>query len=117
MKLPKHDEEVFCPVNATLGLLNRRWTLHIVRALLSGKRRFNEIGREYGINPRTLSERLRELESQGLLTRKVISTMPPNVEYELTDKGLALNCIVEDLADWGKTWMPGPCGEGKPVSG
>lgn len=100
-----HDE-VFCPVNATLGLLNRRWTLHIVRTLLDGKKRFNEIGRAYGINPRTLSERLRNLEAEGLLTRHVISTMPPNVEYELTEKGRALNGIVEELADWGKTWMP-----------
>jgi DNA-binding HxlR family transcriptional regulator len=102
----KEHDEVFCPVNATLSLLNRRWTLHIVRALLDGKKRFNEIGRAYGINPRTLSERLRNLEAEGLLTRHVISNMPPNVEYELTEKGRALNRIVEELAEWGVKWMP-----------
>jgi DNA-binding HxlR family transcriptional regulator len=45
------------------------------------------------------------LEVEGAVTRTVVSTMPPNVEYELTDKGKALNCIFEALADWGRTWM------------
>jgi DNA-binding HxlR family transcriptional regulator len=107
MAMEKHgDGELWCPVNATLGLMNRRWTLHIIRALLDGKKRFNEIGRIYGINPRTLSERLRELECEGLLQRHVISTMPPNVEYELTEKGLAFNRIIDELAEWGRQWMP-----------
>ncbi|MFY9235377.1 MAG: helix-turn-helix domain-containing protein [Fimbriimonadaceae bacterium] len=99
-----HDE-IWCPVNATLALMNRRWTLHIVRALLEGKKRFNEIGRMYGINPRTLSERLRQLESAGLLERHASTSAPSNIEYSLTKKGLALNCIIESLADWGCTWM------------
>jgi len=94
-----------CPVNATLDLLNRRWTLHIVRSLLDGKKRFNEIARENHINPRTLRERLRMLEEEGAVRRTVVTTMPPNVEYELTDKGKALNCIFEALAHWGRTWM------------
>lgn len=104
-------EELWCPVNATLALMNRRWTLHIIRALLEGKKRFNEIGRLYGINPRTLSERLRQLESDGLLKRHVISAAPPNVEYELSDKGRALNRIIDALAEWGVSWMPEPSRE------
>ncbi|HZH98226.1 MAG TPA: helix-turn-helix domain-containing protein [Fimbriimonadaceae bacterium] len=102
-----HDP-LMCPVNATLDLLNQRWNLRIVRSLLEGKRRFNEIARENGINPRTLRERLRKLEEQGVISRTVISTMPPNVEYALTDKGMALNGIFEALANWGKTWMAPP---------
>jgi DNA-binding HxlR family transcriptional regulator len=103
-----HHGELFCPVNATLDLLNQRWNLRIVRSLLSGKKRFNEIGRENGINPRTLRDRLRDLEEEGIITRLVISTMPPNVEYSLTEKGLALNDIFEALAKWGITWMNAP---------
>ena len=99
-----HDP-IHCPVSATLDLLNRRWTLHIVRSLLGGKKRFNEIARENRINPRTLRERLRMLEEEGAVTRTVISTIPPNVEYELTEKGKALNCIFEALAEWGRSWM------------
>lgn len=102
-----HDP-IQCPVDATLNLLNERWTLHIVRTLLSGKRRFNEIARLNGINPRTLRDRLAALEEEGVVTRTVVATMPPNVEYALTEKGLALNCIFEALADWGRTWMRAP---------
>jgi DNA-binding HxlR family transcriptional regulator len=105
------DDAIFCPANATLDLLASRGTLYIVRALLSGKKRFNEISRETGLYPTTLRERLKELEHECVLVRHVVSTMPPNVEYELTPKGLALNCIFESLASWGRSWMAPPDGE------
>ncbi len=102
------QEGIFCPVNATLDLLNQRWTLHIVRTLLGGTKRFNEIGREHGINPRTLRVRLLELEKEGIILRRVVSSMPPNVEYSLSEKGRALNDIFESLAQWGIRWMTAP---------
>ncbi|HLK55876.1 MAG TPA: helix-turn-helix domain-containing protein [Chthonomonadaceae bacterium] len=105
---PQAHDPFQCPVNATLNLLNERWTLHIVRTLLEGKQRFNEIARRNGINPRTLRDRLAALEEEGVVTRTVIATMPPNVEYALTEKGMALNCIFEALAEWGRTWMRPP---------
>ena len=97
--------EIFCPINAALNLLSERWTLHIVRVLLGGTKRFNEIARALGLNPATLRERLHSLEDEKVVTRTVISAMPPHVEYALTPKGFALNGIFESLADWGKTWM------------
>lgn len=100
-----HDPEIFCPANAALNLLSERWTLHIVRALLGRKKRFNEIARELELNPATLRERLRALEEEGVVTRTVLSAMPPHVEYALTDKGQALNGIFESLADWARNWM------------
>ena len=104
-------DSIHCPVKATLDLLNRRWTLHIVRSLLGGKKRFNEIARVNRINPRTLRDRLVLLEQEGAVRRTVISLAPRNVEYELTEKGKALNGIFEALADWGRTWMtPGSSG-------
>ncbi len=105
---PLHGDEVYCPANATLDLLSGRGTLYIVRSLLGGKKRFNEVARETGLHPSTLRERLKELERQCVVVRHVISTMPPNVEYELTEKGLALNCIFESLATWGRAWMSRP---------
>ncbi|MEQ1822520.1 MAG: helix-turn-helix domain-containing protein [Fimbriimonadaceae bacterium] len=100
-----HDDKNLCPVWQTLNLLNQRWTLHIVRSLLGGKKRFNELSRENGINPRTLRMRLQQLELKCIISRHVVSTMPPNVEYELTDKGRALNDIFEALSNWGRDWM------------
>ncbi len=113
----RHDD-IFCPVLATLDLLNQRWNLHIVLSLLDGKKRFNELGRENGINPRTLRERLVALEEQGVICRTVISQMPPNVEYSLSEKGQALHQIFTALGEWGRIWMkprPGPCCPGSDV--
>ena len=67
--------------------------------------RFNEIARELKINPRTLCQRLRDLEEAGIVERNVISEMPPNVEYRMTEKGQALNQILDSLEDWGRAWM------------
>lgn len=104
-KLEEHSSEIFCPISAALNLLSERWTLHIVRVLLGGTKRFNEIARALGLNPATLRERLRVLEEEEVVTRTVISAMPPHVEYALTPKGQALNSIFESLAEWSKTWM------------
>ncbi len=100
-----YGDHFFCPTNAVLTLLSGRWTLHIVRALLDGRARFNDIARAQGINPRTLRERLRELEEEGVVTRTVVSLFPPHVEYALTEKGRALNGVFEALAAWGLAWM------------
>lgn len=104
----EHGHEVYCPVDATLELLNQRWNLRIVRSLLGGMKRFNQLGKELGVNPRTLRERLLALEDQGVVFRRVVSQMPPRVEYSLTAKGQALNGIFEALADWGRQWMAPP---------
>ncbi len=104
----EEGEHLFCPFNATLDLLTGRWTLHILRTLLSGSKRFNEIAQQNSINAHTLRERLRDLEEQGVVTRTVISTMPPNVEYSLTEKGSALNRVFEEIAAWGRCYMEPP---------
>jgi len=99
----------FCPIAATLNLLHERWTLHIVHALLLGKKRFNEIGHALGgVNPRTLRERLRGLEEQGIVERRVLRTIPPWVEYELTEKGRALGDVMDAMASWARAWVNDP---------
>jgi DNA-binding HxlR family transcriptional regulator len=99
----------FCPVAATMNLLHERWTLHIVHALLLGKKRFNEIGHALGgVNPRTLRDRLRGLEEEGIVERRVLSTIPPWVEYELTEKGRALGEVMDAMARWALAWMEPP---------
>ncbi len=99
-------KEIYCPVAATMNLLNGKWTLHILRALLDGRKRFNEISRAVGpVSSRTLCHRLRALEEQGILVREIKNTIPPWVEYELTEKGRALNCVIDSIAQWGRTYM------------
>jgi DNA-binding HxlR family transcriptional regulator len=97
---------IYCPVAATMNLLNQKWTLHIIRELMSGKKRFNELAhRVGGCNSRTLRDRLRCLEEEAIVIRHVVHTIPPWVEYELTDKGHALNSVIDSIAAWGRRWM------------
>ncbi len=107
------ERHIYCPVAATMDILNQKWTLHIIRDLLTGKKRFNELSHRLGgVNSRTLRDRLRALEEEGIVSRSVLSTIPPWVEYELTEKGQALNRVIESIADWGSNWMPtDPCAD------
>jgi DNA-binding HxlR family transcriptional regulator len=85
-------------VRQTASLLERRWQLSIIYAAHSGAVRFGEFSEVVqGISPRVLSERLRELEQAGLLTRTVLPTSPPSVEYTLTAKGRRLGPIIEAM--------------------
>lgn len=99
----QHDH---CPVAATMTLLNGKWTLHILRELMHGRKRFNELGRALGpCSTRTLCCRLRALEEQGLLTREIKNTIPPWVEYDLTQKGRALNEVIDSITAWAEQYM------------
>jgi DNA-binding HxlR family transcriptional regulator len=87
-----------------------KWTLLLIRDLAEGHTRFCELERSLeGISPRTLSLRLRALEEEGIVERHTFPEVPPRVEYALTDKGLALLPIVEDMRAYGKQWLAGAC--------
>jgi DNA-binding HxlR family transcriptional regulator len=96
----------FCPqYHRAVELIGRRWTGAIVRMLLPGRRRFNEIrGSIPDISDRMLSERLRELESEGVVARIVVPETPVRVEYELTSKGRALEDVVIAISRWAERW-------------
>jgi DNA-binding HxlR family transcriptional regulator len=96
----------FCPAyHRAVELIGRRWTGAILRALLADVCRFNELAAAVpGLSDRMLAERLRELESEGLVVRKVIPSSPVRVEYNLTDKGRALESVVRAVAGWAETW-------------
>lgn len=97
---------IYCPVAATMSLLNGKWTLHILRELMHGKKRFNELARAVGsVSSRTLCSRLRSLEEQGILVREIKHTIPPWVEYDLTEKGRALNAVIDSIVEWGVKYM------------
>lgn len=108
------QEDVFCPVRATMDLLGQKWSLHIVRELVAGKKRFNQLAHALGgVNSRTLRKRLLALEAEGVIVRRVLSQIPPWVEYELTQKGRTLNQVIEALARWGRRWVAKPPASGK----
>ncbi|HXW51677.1 MAG TPA: helix-turn-helix domain-containing protein [Candidatus Acidoferrales bacterium] len=98
----------FCPrFHRAVELIGRRWTGAIVRALMAGRSRFNEIALEVpGVSSRLLSERLRELEHCGIVTRSVDPGPPVRVAYALTKSGTELDATVRALAGWAERWVP-----------
>lgn len=105
-KLAFTADDVYCPVRATLALLGQKWVPHIIYELLSGKRRFNELSVAIGgCNSRTLRDRLKNLEELDVVSRNIVETMPPWVEYELTRKGRELAEALSALEAWGHKYM------------
>lgn len=94
-----------CSIEKSLEILNGKWSFLILRDLFDGTRRFGELRKSLtGISPKTLSERLKELENKGILTRKAYPTVPPTVEYTLTEKGQSLKPIIRGMKLWGAIW-------------
>lgn len=100
-----HDSSC-CSVAACAEILGAKWTAVLVHDLSEGPRRFTELEHSCaGISPRTLSDRLRALEQEGILVRRSYPESPPRVEYELTPKGDALLPIIEEMRRFGHAWL------------
>ena len=102
---PVH-EATTCAVAATSEIIGAKWTALLVHDLSEGPRRFSELERSCnGISPRTLAERLRALEQEGIVARQSYPESPPRVEYSLTDKGEALLPIIGAMRQFGHSWL------------
>lgn len=97
----------FCPLyHRAVELIGRRWTGAILRALLAGIERFSDLTAAIpGLSDRLLSERLKELEAEGIVSRTVIPETPVRIEYHLTEKGRALGSVVEAVSAWADVWL------------
>jgi DNA-binding HxlR family transcriptional regulator len=95
-----------CPhFHAAIELIGKRWTGAILCALTEGPLRFGELARAVpGLSDRLLSQRLRELESKGLVKREVESGTPVHVSYSLTEKGAELRPAIQELRQWARRW-------------
>jgi DNA-binding HxlR family transcriptional regulator len=95
------EPRVGCIASA-MQIVGNKWTALILRDLFSGPKRFGELEKSVGdINPRTLSQRLDDLEAHGIITRKSFAEVPPRTEYSLTKKGEDLLPILQQMATWG----------------
>ena len=92
-----------CPIEITLSLMADKWKFLIIRDLLTGTKRFGELQRSIGgVSQKVLTNNLRQMESSGLINRKVYAEVPPRVEYSLTDLGKSLKPILDSLVNWGE---------------
>jgi DNA-binding HxlR family transcriptional regulator len=97
-----------CPkFEAAVTILSKKWTGLILRVLIEDKRRFRDI-REHipQMSERMLAERLKELEAAGLLNRQVYPDTPVRIEYTLTEKGRALQPVLDSIESWAHKWIP-----------
>jgi DNA-binding HxlR family transcriptional regulator len=99
-----------CPVELAAQIIGQKWTLQIVNKLMDRPaRRFCEIQEELGgVNPGTLSSRLKMLEEEGIIRRVQVSAIPPHVEYSLTEMGAELHEVLRAVTRWSKRWLCAP---------
>ena len=91
-----------CPVETTLSLISDRWKVLILRDLFTGTKRFGELKKSLtGISQKVLTANLKDMEANGLLTRKAYPEVPPRVEYTLTETGESLRPVLGAMFDWG----------------
>ena len=99
-KIERTDKS-FCPVRNTLDLIGNKWSFVIIYALLQGTKRFKELERFIeGINTRMLVKELKALEEAGIVHRQAYATVPPTVEYSLTEKGKELEPVLIEIQTW-----------------
>lgn len=94
-----------CPVETTLTLIGDKWKVLILRDLMPGTKRFGELKRSLGhVSQKVLTSQLRDMEANGLVSRKVYAEVPPRVEYTLTDVGYSLKPILDAMWTWGEKY-------------
>lgn len=101
----KSTELENCPIVSAIRELGGEWNLIIIRYLMSRNMGFNELLRTArGISSKTLSNNLKALAARGIVNREIVSTQPFTVSYSLTEKGMALESVIDMLGDWGSKW-------------
>ena len=96
------EELPACPVATTVQLIGSKWKLLILRNLMMRPWRFNELKRDLeGISQKVLTDSLRSMEADGIVTRTVYAEVPPRVEYALSELGETMRPIMKSMEDWG----------------
>ena len=99
------EEMPACPVATTVALIGSKWKLLIIRNLLARPWRFNELKKVLeGISQKVLTDSLRSMEADGIITRTVYPEVPPRVEYALTELGKSLKPILDSMRAWGEAY-------------
>lgn len=109
--ISQYDTEAIEPkvgcVAAAMDIIGNKWTALILRDLAAGPKRFSELEKSVGsINPRTLSQRLDDLERHAIITKQSYAEVPPRTEYTLTAKGADLIPVLRQMAEWGSKYYP-----------
>jgi DNA-binding HxlR family transcriptional regulator len=108
MRKQRHEDYIECPIEGAMDIIGGKWKGSILFRLLERTRRFSELQRLLTkITQRTLTQQLRDLERDGLISRHVFAEVPPRVEYSLTERGRSLEAVLRQLKDWGEIHVLG----------
>jgi DNA-binding HxlR family transcriptional regulator len=100
------NKSQICPrFEKAMSIISQRWTGLVIYQLLTGPQRFSTIESAIGISGRVLSERLKDLEQEGIVKRDVFPETPVRIEYSLTEKGLSLEPLMKDIEKWSQAWL------------
>ena len=100
------EEMPACPVATTVSLIGSKWKLLILRNLMARPWRFNELKKDLeGISQKVLTDSLRSMESDGIITRTVYPEVPPRVEYALSELGESMRPIIKSMEQWGRQYQ------------
>ncbi|MCM3708782.1 MULTISPECIES: winged helix-turn-helix transcriptional regulator [Cytobacillus] len=100
------EKSLICPrFEKAIGILSQRWTGLIIYQLLNGPQRFCSIESSIGISGKVLSDRLKDLENEGIVKRNVYPETPVRIEYSLTEKGQAMEPLMQEIEKWSQTWL------------
>lgn len=106
MRHSRYDANPGCSVEAALEVIGGKWKGVLIYHLLESTLRFGELKRRLpGVTQRMLTQQLRELESDGVISRRIFAQVPPRVDYSLTDFGLTLRPLVMLMRDWGDAYL------------
>ena len=104
--MEKNENINICPCAITIAMLSSKWKILIIRELLKGTCRYSDIRKQVvGISQKMLTQSLKELEADGLVSRRVYPEVPPRVEYSLTDDGNSIRPVIQVLDDWGAKYV------------
>lgn len=105
MRKQRHKNYACCPLEAAMDVMGGKWKVTVLFRLMEGTRRFNELRRLLpNVTQRMLTTQLRDLEADGLISRKVYAEVPPKVEYSLTPLGRTLEPLLRELYRWGESF-------------
>lgn len=100
------DELPVCPVATAVRVIGSKWKLMILSELVKGTKRYNELRRAIPqISQKVLTENLREMESDGVITRTAYAQVPPRVEYALSELGAGIHTLMGYIGQWGETYQ------------
>ena len=100
--------DTLCPIARAETVVGDRWTVLVLRELFMGSHRYDEIQAQTGGTPQMVATRLKNLEAEGMVERRLYNERPPRYEYHLSEKGRAFYPVVLALRAWGETWCKSP---------